>query len=127
MVSVKRLQSNAFDIVNKVGLTLPDVEVATRYDGSPVLKVAGVFMAGLATHSSAEPNTLVIRADPEERELFIEDAPDTYYLTDYYRRYPLVLVRLQRVTREALRELLSSSHRLTLPKTRLRRRRQAAT
>ena len=127
IVSVKRLQSNAFDIVNKVGLTLPDVEVATRYDGSPVLKVAGVFMAGLATHSSAEPNTLVIRADPEERELFIEEAPDTYYLTDYYRRYPLVLVRVQRVTREALRELLSSSHRLTLPKTRLRRRRQAAT
>ena len=127
IVSVKRLQSNAFEIVNQVGLTLPDVEVATRYDGSPVLKVAGVFMAGLATHSSAEPNTLVIRADPEARELFIEEAPDTYYLTDYYRRYPLVLVRLQRVTREALRELLSSSHRLTLPKTRLRRRRQAAT
>jgi hypothetical protein len=124
---VKRLQSNAFDIVNKVGLTLPDVEVATRYDGSPVLKVAGVFMAGLATHSSAEPNTLVIRADPEERELFIEEAPDTYYLTDYYRRYPLVLVRLQRVTQEALRELLSSSHRLTLPKTRLRQHRPAAT
>ena len=120
IVSVKRLQSNAFDIVNKVGLTLPDVEVATRYDGSPVLKVAGVFMAGLATHSSAEPNTLVIRADPEARELFIEEAPDTYYLTDYYRRYPLVLVRLEQVNHETLRELLSSSHRLTLPKTRLR-------
>lgn len=121
------LQSNAFDIVSKVGLTLPDVEVATRYDGSPVLRVAGVFMAGLATHGSAEPNTLVIRADLEERELFIEEAPDTYYLTDYYRRYPLVLVRLQRVTQEALRELLSSSHRLTLPKTRLRQHRPAAT
>ena len=121
------LQSNAFDIVSNVGLMLPDVEVATRYDGSPVLRVAGVFMAGLATHGSAEPNTLVIRADLEERELFIEEAPDTYYLTDYYRRYPLVLVRLQRVTQEALRELLSSSHRLTLPKTRLRQHRPAAT
>ena len=121
------LQSNAFDIVSKVGLMRPDVEVATRYDGSPVLRVAGVFMAGLATHGSAEPNTLVIRADLEERELFIEEAPDTYYLTDYYRRYPLVLVRLQRVTQEALRELLSSSHRLTLPKTRLRQHRPAAT
>ena len=101
-------------------MTLPDVEAATRYDGSPVLKVAGVFMAGLATHPSAEPDTLVIRADFEEREWFIEDAPDTYYLTDYYRRYPLVLVRLRQVTRDALRELLSTSHRLTLPKTRLR-------
>ena len=112
---------NAFDIVKKVGVALPHVEATTRYDGSPVLKVAGVFMAGLASHSSAEPNTLVVRADLDEREAFIEDAPDIYYLTDYYRRYPLILVRLDRVTRDALRELLWSSHRLTLPKTRLRK------
>ena len=120
---MKRERPNAFDDVKRIGLTLPDVEAATRYDGSPVLKLAGVFMAGLATHSSAEPNTLVVRADLEEREAFIEDAPDTYYLTEYYRRYPLVLVRLERISRAALRELLSLSHRLTLPKTRLHRRR----
>ena len=120
---MKRQRPNAFDDVRRIGLTLPDVEAATRYDGSPVLKLAGVFMAGLATHRSAEPNTLVVRADVEERESFIEDAPDTYYLTEYYRRYPLVLVRLERISQAALRELLSLSHRLTLPKTRLRRRR----
>ena len=120
---MKHQRPNAFDDVRRIGLTLPDVEATTRYDGSPVLKLAGVFMAGLATHRSAEPNTLVVRADLEERESFIEDAPDTYYLTEYYRPYPLVLVRLERISREALRELLSLSHRLTLPKTRLRRRR----
>lgn len=98
------------------------MEAVTRYDGTPVLKVAGVFMAGLATHGSAEPNTLVVRADFDERELFIEEAPDDY-LTDFYRRYRLVLVRLERVTPDALHELLSSSHRLSLPKTRLRQRR----
>ena len=100
-------------------MALPHVEATTRYDGSPVLKIAGVFMAGLATHPSAELNTLVVRADLDDREAFIEDAPDIYYLTDYYRPYPLVLVRLECVTTDALRELLSSSHRLTLPKTRL--------
>ena len=114
---------NPFDVVKRIGLTLPDVEAATRYDGSPVLKIAGAFMAGLATHRSAEPNTLVVRADLEEREAFIEDAPETCYLTEYYRRYSLVLVRLERVTHEALRELLSSSHRLTVPRTRMRSRR----
>ena len=114
--------ANVFEVVKRIGLQLPDVEAATRYDGSPVLKVAGVFMAGLATHPSAEGDTLVVRADFEERERFIEDAPETYYLTYYYRRYPLVLVRLRRVTREVLRELLSVSRRLTLPKTRLRHR-----
>jgi len=113
-----------FDVVKRIGLTLPDVEAATRYDGSPVLKIAGVFMAGLATHPSAEPDTLVVRADIEDRECFIQDAPETYYLTGDYRRYPVVLVRLRHVTREALRELLSASRRLTLPKTRRRRRRR---
>ncbi|HEY7169742.1 MAG TPA: hypothetical protein VH417_02785 [Vicinamibacterales bacterium] len=122
---MKRRRSNAFDVVIEIGMALPHVEAATRYDGSPVLKVAGVFMAGLATHPSAEPDTLVVRAGLDEREMFIEDAPETYYLTEFYRPYPLVLVRLERVTRDAIRELLSSSHRLTLPKTRLRRRRRA--
>ena len=54
-------------------------------------------MAGLATHQSAEPDTLVVRVDFDERELLLEDAPETYYVTDYYRKYPLVLVRLSRV------------------------------
>ena len=115
---MKRQYSHRFDPVERIGLSLPHVEAATRYDGSRVLKVAGVFMAGVATHDSAEPDTLVIRAAIEDRESFIEDAPDTYYTTEYYRRYPLVLVRLKQVTDEVLRELLALSHRLTLPKTR---------
>jgi hypothetical protein len=116
---------HGFDLVKRVGLTLPDVEASTRYDGAPVLKVAGVFVAGLATHSSAEANTLVVRADLDERELFIEEDPDTYYVTEYYRRYPLVLVRLARITPAALRELLTASYRLSIPKTRRRRKRRA--
>jgi hypothetical protein len=99
-------------------LTLPGVEEATRYDGSPLLKVAGMFMAGLAMDSSAEAGTLVVRADLEERAAFLEDAPQTYYLTDYYRRYPVVLVRLSTVDRDALHDLLSMSRRLTLAKRR---------
>lgn len=110
--------TNAFTIVETLGLQLPDVELETKYDGSPVLRLAGAFMAGLATHASAEPNSLVMRAEPGERDLWIQDAPDTYYLTDYYRFHPVVLVRLERVTPDVLRSLLKASHRLTLPKTR---------
>jgi hypothetical protein len=82
-----------------------------------MLKVAGSFMAGLATHPSAEPDTLVVRAGLEEREWLMADAPATYYLTDHYRSYPLILVRLSQVDRDALRDLLSVSRRLTLEKT----------
>jgi hypothetical protein len=74
-------------------------------------------MAGLATHPSAEPATLVVRAELEERAGLLEDAPETYYLTDYYRGIPVVLVRLSRIGEDALRDLLSVSWRLTLAKT----------
>src|SRR6266511_4139363 len=109
----KQSPPGAFEIVKALGLALPDVEASTKYDGSPVLKRGGSFMAGLATHSSAAPDTLVVRA-------LIEDAPETYYVTDYYRRHPVVLVRLSRIERDALRDLLCVSWRLTEEKVRKR-------
>ena len=117
-----RAPSDAFDIVLDVGRALPNVEAATKYDGSPVLKVGGAFMAGVATHRSAESATIVVRVDLEEREWLLQEAPDTYYLTDYYRPHPVVLVRLARIDRDALRDLLSVSWRVTLPKARRPRR-----
>jgi hypothetical protein len=116
-----------FDTVWSVGLSLGDVEKARKYDGSPVLKTAGSFMAGVATHSSAEPATLVVRVDADEREGLLTDAPDTYYLTDYYRRHPVVLVRLARIDRDVLRDLLSMSRQATLSRTPRRRRSPAWT
>lgn len=115
-----------FATVREVGLALPGVEAATKYDGSPVLKVGGSFMAGLATHPSAEPETLVVRVTFEDRAWLLEDAPDIYYVTDYYRRYPVVLARLSRMDPRALRDLLSGSRRLALAKTRIRPRKPAA-
>jgi hypothetical protein len=110
--------ADTFAIVRTLGLALPDVEATTKYDGSPVLKLGGCFMAGLATHRSAESNTLVVRIAVDDREWLLRDAPDTYYLTDYYRKYPLILVRLSYVDRDALSDLLSVSWRLTAAKSR---------
>ena len=43
-------------------------------------------MAGLATHASAEPDTLIVRDGRRRpRAVCFEDAPEKYYLTDYYR------------------------------------------
>jgi len=126
MGSMKRMAqrppADVFEAVRAVGLALPDVEATLRYDGSPVLKVRGCFMAGLATHRSAEPQTLVVRVGIEEREWLIADAPETYYLTDYYRSYPLVLVRLSRIDRDGLRDLLSVSWHLASAKAPQQRR-----
>jgi hypothetical protein len=115
--SLKRPETlSGFDVVRTIGLQLPGVVAATKYDGSPVLKVDGMFMAGLAMHPSAEPETLVVRCAMENRQGLLEDAPETYYLTDYYRSHPVVLVRLARVDQDVLRALLMASWRLTTTK-----------
>ena len=116
----RQTPADFFETVRAVGRLLPGVEAATKYDGSPVLKVGGSFVAGVATHASAEPETVVVRVGLEEREGLLLDAPQTYYVTDHYRPYPVVLVRLSRIDREALRDLLSVSWRLALAKTRER-------
>jgi hypothetical protein len=86
-----------------------------------VLKAGGVFIAAIATHTSAESDTLVVRAEFETRALLLEDAPETYYVTDYYEPYPVVLVRLSRIDGAGLRDLLASSWRLSMAKARKRK------
>jgi hypothetical protein len=110
-----------FAVTRTLGLRLAGVEATTKYDGSPVLQVHGVFMAGLAMHASAEPDTLVVRMDLDDRALLLDEAPETYYVTPYYQPHPVVLVRLSRVDSAALTDLLSVSRRLALEKTAKRR------
>jgi hypothetical protein len=99
-----------FDLVRKFGLTLPDVEESTTF-GTPSLKVRGKMFACIASHKSAEPNTLVVRLDFDQRDELIATDPSTYYLTDHYVGYASVLVRLSRVHSDALRDLLLTSWR----------------
>jgi hypothetical protein len=113
-----RIESqNPFDAVTSIGLTMPGVEATVRR-GVPTLTRGGAFMACLAGLPSAEPATLVVRYDDEERAYLLDDAPDVYYLTDYYRKWPVILARLSRLSPEALRDLLSVSWRLTAAKMR---------
>ena len=116
--------TTAFEIVKTVGLALPEVEAMTNWAGLPVLRVRGCFMAGQASHRSVEPGTLVVRCALDDRERFLEDAPDTYYVTDYYRPYPVVLVRLSHLDQDALRDLLSVSWRMAVEKARRPTRRE---
>ena len=96
---------------------MPGVERADKYDGTPVLRLNGCFMAGVAAHESAEAGSLVVRADSEERHYWLDEAPDVYYLTDYYERHPVVLVRAGQIDDETLRDVLAASWRLTSTKT----------
>jgi hypothetical protein len=94
---------------------LPDVEVTTTY-GQPALKVRGKMFVCIASHKSAEPNTLVVMMDFADRDALIEDDPGTYYLKEHYVNYPCVLVRLSRVDADALRDLVTGAHRFVSAK-----------
>lgn len=103
-------RATGFKAVESIGRSLPDVEVTTTW-GKETLKVRGKMFACLASHSSAEPNTLVVMMDITDRDALIADDPDTYYLKDHYVNYPCVLVRLSRIRKDALRDLITGAHR----------------
>ena len=104
-----------FDTVRKIGLTLPGAEVATTY-GSPAIKINGTLMACIAVNKAAEPNSLMVRIDFDQRDAMIEEAPETYYLKDHYAPYPSVLVRLSQVSEAELRDILNASWRFVTSK-----------
>ena len=108
-----------FTAVEAIGRTLPDVEVTTSW-GQPTLKVRGRMFVCIASHKSAEPNTLVVMMDFADRDALIEDDPATYYLKEHYVNYPCVLVRMSRIRRDALRDLVIGAHRFMSAKARSR-------
>jgi hypothetical protein len=115
-----------FDTVRNVGLGLPDVEESTAY-GSPALKVHGKLLACIPVNRSAEPGSLVVRVDFNDRAQLLAEASDVYYVTDHYVRYDAVLVRLSRINHDVLKDLLGMAYkfvtRTAAPRSSARRRR----
>jgi hypothetical protein len=106
-----RAMAVSFETVRKLGLQLPDVEEGMGY-GKPALKVCGKMFACLPSHKSAEPDSLVVRTDFEQRTELLSADPDVYDITDHYRDYPAVLVRMSRITPDMLQE--STRHGIPL-------------
>jgi hypothetical protein len=103
-------RGRAFAAVEAIGRTLPDVEVTTAW-GQPALKVRGKMFVCIASHKSAEPNSLVVMMAIADRDALVAEDPATYYLKDHYLNHPCVLVRLTRVRLDALRDLVVGAHR----------------
>jgi hypothetical protein len=105
-----------FETVRKIASELPGVEESTSY-GSPSFKIRGRLVAAMAVNKSAEPNSLGLSIDVDQRDALISEAPDTYYTTDHYANHPFVLVRLSRVSPGALRDLLHAAWKFVSAKS----------
>lgn len=115
-----------FATARKLALELPNVEEATGY-GKPALKVSGKMFAYMPSNKSAEPDSLGVRVDFEQRAELLAGAPDVYYITPHYQAYPAVLVRMSRITPDQLKDLLTMAYRFVLRKSAPAPKRKAAT
>ena len=97
------------------GLELPDTVEGTSY-GRPALKVRDKVFARLRE----DGETLVVWTDFLEREALTQGDPETFFITQHYEDHPLVLIALEHVDAEELRELLIESWRQRAPKRVLR-------
>ena len=103
-------RGSSFKTVEAIARPLPGVKLSSAW-GQPALKVFGKMFVCIATHSSAEANTLVVMMDFADRDALIADDPHTYYLKEHYVNYPCVLVRLSCVRADALHDLVGGAYR----------------
>jgi hypothetical protein len=102
--------SESFDVVRELGRALTGVEEGTMY-GAPALKLGGKMLACMATNKAADPDSLVVQVGFVNRDLLIAKDPSVYYVRTHYVPYPAVVVRLNRIKRSDLQELLEMAHR----------------
>jgi len=97
-----------FEAVREIARGLPDVQESLGARGW-AFRVRGKMLACKAVHRSAEAGTLVVRIDFPDRAALIAADPNAFYVTAHYVDYPAILVRVSRISRDALSELLEKS------------------
>ena len=96
-----------------IGTALPGVEEGTWWR-TPALKVRGKSFCRL----KEDGDTLVIQVlDLEDKEALLRSDPEVFFTTPHYDGYAYVLVRLDRVGRDTLAELVEDAWRLRAPKS----------
>ena len=96
-----------FGRVVAIAEQLPGVEVSRSY-GTPAIKVGRRLLARL--RSEAEGG-LAIQCDFMEREMLLQAAPETFYITDHYADYPMVLINLETVRWDAMADIVERAWR----------------
>lgn len=101
----------------KAAKRFPGVEESTSY-GTPALKVQGKLISRWRTEAEG---ALALWCDFVDREMLLQADPQVFFLTDHYRNYPMVLVRLDKVRSAALADLIERAWRMRAGKSLLAR------
>jgi hypothetical protein len=103
--------------LRRLALALPDVEEGTAY-GTPAWRVRKKLFARLRE----DQETVAVRVDRGERELLIGAEPEVFFITEHYRAYAWMLVRVAAIPEDELAEVLEDSWRRAAPKRLVRER-----
>ena len=96
----------------KIALSFPGSLEKSSY-GNPAIFIEKKFF----TRLRREDNSVVLIVDSiDEREMMIESDPKTFHITEHYRDYPSVLVRVERIDAKVLRGMLERRWRKIAPK-----------
>ena len=94
------------ETLRRIALSFPGVEEGTSY-GTLAYRVNKKFLCRM----KEDGESLAIRMDFAEREMLIEGEPATFYITDHYRNYEMVLVHLSKVHPEELKRIFANAWR----------------
>lgn len=106
-----RQPAEPFAIVREAARDLREVEEGVAY-GTPALRVKGKLFARLRE----DGETLALKMDFTNREALLRDEPGLFYLTDHYRNYEWVLLRLSKVSKTRLRQELKDAWQRVAPR-----------
>jgi hypothetical protein len=107
-----------YDEVRALALKLPDVVETTSW-GNPSLKAKGKL---LAVHK--DEDTLVLRVPMPDKDFLLAADPELFWTTPHYDGYAAVLVRMSKLKKRDLPELLQRSWSfVTRPKPKAPRKR----
>jgi hypothetical protein len=104
----------SFADVRRIALSLPDVAEGPWY-GTPGFKVRG---KGFTRLKEKMEDVIVLGVGTMlERDFLIDSDPSVFFITDHYRDYPALLIRLAAIDEGSLTELLTMAWRRAAPKT----------
>ena len=102
--------------LKKIALGFPGAKEESSY-GQPALKIEKKFF----TRLRSEDDSIVWIVDSiDERDSLLEMDPKTYFITDHYKNYPSVLVRIAQIDKAMLTKMLERRWRAIAPKKMLK-------
>ncbi|HEY3969243.1 MAG TPA: MmcQ/YjbR family DNA-binding protein [Planctomycetaceae bacterium] len=90
--------------VRQLALALPNAAERPSY-GTP-----GFFVRKkLFVRILPDEDLAVFKIDFDRRDVLMKSDPQAYFITDHYRNYPMMIVRLSSVDRSDLKELIENA------------------